>query len=242
MLFDSVVDREENYYSESRTELIEHPENRFTLSMSRDGVSTGQWSGWIAAWDAQRGVSKLLFENTGLAFVRHQAEGNRFSQYDDNYNSQPILIPKIDPALPAQWDMFLSYFCTALGAAENRAIHPEPQPWNFTPWPYDPWYASAVFEGNSWRGAFDSGVADCMRYSVDLGMGYLVNCYWRMKGQVPIVLLTLEAPGIVTQVSLYLRTFHNMPSQLCIHNALGDIDRINTALDAWTKAHDRQIR
>jgi hypothetical protein len=229
---DEYVDREANSRDVRLIELIQEGERVVYRTQDNDDPAQ-EWPGRISAHDPVRGLAKLLFDNTGFAFIKMEGERRRFTSDDDNFTHAPLLGCRLDPDDPGFWQLVLGYFCAALGVAEGRVIDPGQPAWNFRPLDWSPWYINAWVEGKYWTSSVPHDELPWFACGVELAPGYVIRAFYRRKGGYPIALLRLDCPDRLDQASLYLRPVGNLPSCLRIHNAMGRSTAIRQALTGF---------
>jgi len=239
---DEIIERETNYYSLRTFELVQEGE-RFILRSSRDDEPPQEWPGRISAWDADRKLVKLLFDTTCVGYIHRESGTNRLCVYDDHFHHSIFYTDKLKVDNFAQWDFFLAWFCTALGAAENRTINPGAWNWVFRPLEYSPLYINCLTDGPGWTLDFPQDDYPWFTTELQLEPEILIRCFYRDLGGNAIIAMKTDAPYRMSHVTMKLRRFAGkMESQLCVCNALGDRDRINFALDSFSLAHGKSIR
>ena len=236
------IDRESNHRGARRYELVQEGE-RFLLRSTQDQDPPQEWPGRISACDAGRGLGKLLFDTTCIGYIHRSNGTNRLCVYEDHYHRSTFYSGRIKVEDFALWDFFLAWFCTALGAAENRIITPGAWDWVFRPLDYSPFYINCLTDGEGWTSDFPHEDYPWFTTELQLEPDLLIRCFYRDRGGNPIIAMKTDAPASMTHVSLHLQTFTGKTdNQLCVCNALGDSDRINAALDAFSLAHGKIIR
>jgi len=240
---DEIIERETNYYSVTTYEIVQSAGGRFVYRVQRDGELLAEYPGGVATWNIERTMVKIIFDTSCIGFIYREADGNRMCVYNDHYHHNPVYTAKIRVDNPEQWDFFLEYFCTALGAYENRIIVPGTQEWKFRLLDYSPFYIIRMADGNSWDTAFADEAYPWYTTEIMLEAGYMVRCYYRDRGGNPIIAMKLDAPAVMSQLSLKLRIFTGkMDSSLCVCSALGDMTKINEALAGFSSRYGRVIR
>jgi hypothetical protein len=227
------VDREANTCDTDTVELLQDGE-RVVFRSFRNDETAMEWPGRIEAWDAGRGLAKLRFDNTGFAFVHREGGGRRFGRQEDDFSAFPIFKPRIDPGDPAQWQLFLGYFCAALGAAEGRRIEPGSHDWQFRPLGYSPYYINFWVEGSTWTSTVAHDEAPWHTIRLEPEPGLVIRCFYRDTGGNPQLVIKTDSPGRLGEASLYLRPVGNIMSCLRIHNACAACDRITAALAGFS--------